>query len=36
VLIPLADFGLPTLNLSDLDDLAGTLALIEASGALDQ
>jgi len=35
-LIPLADFGLPALNLSDLDDLAGTLALIEASGALDQ
>lgn len=35
-LIPLANFGLPALNLSDLDDLAGTLALIEASGALDQ
>jgi len=35
-LIPLENFGLPALNLSDLDDLAGTLALIEASGALDQ
>lgn len=35
-LIPLANFGLPELSLSDLDDLAGTLALIEASGALDQ
>jgi iron(III) transport system substrate-binding protein len=35
-LIPLADFGLPAINLSDLDDLAGTLAVIEASGALDQ
>lgn len=35
-LIPLADFGLPAINLSDLNDLAGTLALIEASGALDE
>lgn len=35
-LIPLADFGLPAINLSDLDDLAGTLTVIEASGALDE
>lgn len=35
-LIPLVDFGLPAINLSDLDDLAGTLAVIEASGALDE
>ncbi len=33
-LIPLADFGAPVVNLSDLDDLAGTLKLIEESGAL--
>ncbi|MCU0462946.1 MAG: extracellular solute-binding protein [Anaerolineae bacterium] len=35
-LIPLTDFGLPAINLSDLDDLAGTLTVIETSGALDE
>jgi iron(III) transport system substrate-binding protein len=35
-LIPLETFGDLGVALSDLDDLAGTLALIEASGALDE
>ena len=35
-LLPLADIETPDLDLSDLDDLAGTLDLIEESGALDQ
>ncbi len=33
---PLAEIETPELDLSDLDDLAGTLELIEESGALDQ
>lgn len=33
---PLAEIETPDLDLSDLDDLAGTLDLIEESGALDQ
>ncbi len=33
---PLAEIETPELDLSDLDDLAGTLDLIEESGALDQ
>ena len=33
---PLAEIETPDLDLSDLDDLAGTLELIEESGALDQ
>lgn len=32
---PLAEIETPALDLSNLDDLAGTLSLIEASGALD-
>ncbi len=35
-LTPLAEIETPDLDLSDLDDLAGTLDLIEESGALDQ
>lgn len=34
-LIPLESIGLPEVNLNDLDDLSGTLTLIENSGALD-
>lgn len=34
-LVPLDDIEVPPLDLSDLDDLAATLELIEASGALD-
>ncbi len=32
---PLAEIGTPDINLTDLDDLAKTLEIIEASGALD-
>lgn len=35
-LLPLDEIETPELDLSDLDDLAGTLELIEESGALDQ
>lgn len=35
-LLPLDEIETPDLDLSDLDDLAGTLELIEESGALDQ
>ncbi len=35
-LLPLDEIETPELDLSDLDDLAGTLDLIEESGALDQ
>ena len=34
-IIPLADIEVPDIDLTDIDDLAGTLTIIEDSGALD-